>query len=193
MKILHILLILISICITFEVINYLNGGQKEKFIVLQEDTEIPYNCPEYIYTDGQSYYLYNSRKKLDGVKNPMKFDTITAAEKHHASMKCPRIPLVDLVVKKDNSNLGDPQVTYERDCNKHISPFDHQYEKYSYEADSIADIREYQKKVDREQVNYDLESCMLDRVKKENPELLNDNNKTIKNYYNKLENFVGKI
>ena len=192
MKLLYFLLVLISICIVYETINYFNM-YKEKFIVLQEDVEIPYDCPEYIYTDGNAYYLYNSRKSIDGVENPKKFDTITDAEDYHANLKCPRVPLVDLVVKKDNSDLGDPQTTYERACNKHISPFDHQYERYSYFSDSIADIREYQKKVDREEVNYDLEACMIDRVKKENPDMVGDSDKNIKKYYETLENFIGKI
>lgn len=195
MKIIYILVILISVCIALEIFNYVFiTNNKEKFIVLQEDTIVPHECPEYIYTDGINYYLYNSRKPVDGKENPKKFETITEAEKYHASLKCPRIPKVNLVMKKDNSRLADPQITYERDCNKYISPFDHQYEKYSYYADSIADIREYQKKVDREEVNYDLESCMIDRVKKENPDMLvDDPDKHIKNFYNKLESFVGKI
>lgn len=186
MKLLYILLILITACIILEVFNF----NTENFIVLEEDTSIPYDCPDYIYTDGTHYYLYNSKKLVDGVNNPKKFNTINEAQDYWKSLKCPRIPKVDLVIKKKKD---DPTVTYERGCNLKISPNDYEYEKYSYYSDSLKDIRKYQEKVDANPEKYELDSCMLNEIRAEHPELIDDTNEAIDNYFSSLENFVGHV
>lgn len=172
MQILMILLVIFSIYFFMGLVT--NDGRREGFIVLQDDVDVPSRCPKYLYTDGRHFYLYNPSNSMDGVKNPMKFKTLKEAEDVWKNMKCPRIPLVDLVVKKDNKSGNDPWESYERTCNKHIAPYDHKYDLLIQNAKTLKEIRKYQAEIDNDQKNFNLETCMIDRIKKENPELVGD-------------------
>ena len=154
-----------------------DSNKEEGFIVLQNDVDVPDRCPKYLYTDGNNFYLYNPFNIVDGVKNPMKFKTLKDAEDTWKNMKCPRIPLVDLVVKKDNKSENDPWESYERTCNKHIAPNDHKYDLLIQNAKTLKQIRKYQAEIDNDQKNFNLETCMIDRIKKENPELIGNGDK----------------
>lgn len=170
-KLLVILIILLSACIILDVMNY--QLTKENFIVLNHEVTVPANCPNYLYTDNIHYYLYNSKLPIDGITNPVKYNTFEEAKAKLDMAKCPDIPYVDLVVKK---NKEDPTVDYERECNNRIAPFNYLFNKKVSDAgDNIPKIREYQKMAEREQVNFDLETCMIDRINKENPHLAVNN------------------
>lgn len=90
----------------------------EKFIVFVEEIALPRDCPDYLVTNGSHYYLINSRKILDGVNNPLKFNTKEDAEKYLDINKCPKLIPIDLVVDKDPT---DVTVNYERECSKKIA------------------------------------------------------------------------
>lgn len=90
----------------------------EKFIVLIEEVVIPKNCPDYLVTNGTHYYLIDSRKVLDGVNNPLKFNTKKDAEKYLDINKCPKLLPINLVVDKDPTDIT---VNYERECSKKIA------------------------------------------------------------------------
>lgn len=184
-KVLILLIILLSACVVLDVMNYKLHNNNENFIVLNHEQMVPGNCPNYLYTDNINYYLYNSKLPLDGVNNPLKFSTFDEAKKTLDNMKCPDIPYVNLV---QNKKKDDPTVDYERDCNNRIAPFNYLFNKKVNDAgDDLKKIREYQRMVNREQVNFDLETCMLDRVRKENSDLIEKNNLSDLNNYSKLE------
>jgi hypothetical protein len=90
----------------------------EKFIVLIDEVVIPKECPDYLVTNGVHYYLIDSRKVLDGVNNPMKFDSKEAAESYLDVNKCPKLVPINLVVDKDPT---DVTVNYERECAKKVA------------------------------------------------------------------------
>ena len=77
-KFLVILIILLSACIVLDVMNF--KMKKENFIVLNHEVTVPPNCPNYLYTDNINYYLYNSRLPLNGIPNPVKFNTYEEAK-----------------------------------------------------------------------------------------------------------------
>lgn len=184
-KFLVILIILLSACIVLDVMNF--KMKKENFIVLNHEITVPANCPNYLYTDNINYYLYNSRLPVNGITNPVRFNTFEEAKAQLDNAKCPDIPYVNLEVKK---NKDDPTVDYERDCNKRIAPFNYLFNKQVADAgDNIPKIREYQKMAEREQVNFDLETCMIDRINKENPHLAINN--TDLNYINDYDSIQG--
>lgn len=174
MQILIVVVIIFSIYLFID-LSKRNNRNKENFIVLQEEVDVPDRCPKYLYTDGRHFYLHNPYYPLDGVKNPMKFDTLQDAENVWKEMKCPRIPYVDLVVKKNNKSEDDPWESYERTCNKHIAPNDHKYDLLMNSSKTLKEYRGYQAEIDNDQKNFELETCMIDRIKKENPELVDDN------------------
>jgi hypothetical protein len=184
-KFLVILIILLSACIVLDVMNF--KMKKENFIVLNHEITVPANCPNYLYTDNINYYLYNSRLPVNGITNPVRFNTFKEAKAQLDNAKCPDIPYVNLEVKK---NKDDPTVDYERDCNNRIAPFNYLFNKQVADAgDNIPKIREYQKMAEREQVNFDLETCMIDRINKENPHLAINN--TDLNYINDYDSIQG--
>lgn len=184
-KFLVILIILLSACIILDVMNF--KMKKENFIVLNHEVTVPPSCPNYLYTDNINYYLYNSRLPVNGITNPVRFNTFEEAKAQLDNAKCPDIPYVNLEVKK---NKDDPTVDYERDCNKRIAPFNYLFNKQVADAgDNIPKIREYQKMAEREQVNFDLETCMIDRINKENPHLAINN--TDLNYINDYDSIQG--
>lgn len=93
--------------------NYL-----ENFIVLIEKTIIPKNCPNYLVTDGNDYYLLNTKKPFNRLNNPLKFNTLDLAKQYLKQNECPNLKPINLVVSK--SNL-DPTVNYEQECNNIVS------------------------------------------------------------------------
>lgn len=90
----------------------------ENFIVLIDEIIIPNECPNYLVTDGMNYYLINSKKVFDGVNNPLKFNSKQDAETYLETNKCPKLDVIDLVVKKDNTDVSVP---YERECAKKVA------------------------------------------------------------------------
>ena len=91
----------------------------EGFGLFIKDIIIPKSCYDYLVTDGNKYYLLDSRKLYDGVNNPREFATLSAAHKYMDENKCPRLDLTDLVVRK---NKDDPQESLERICAKRVAP-----------------------------------------------------------------------
>lgn len=87
----------------------------DNFIVTVNELIIPSRCPDYLVTDGNYYYLINSRQVFDGVNNPLKFDNKQSALSYLDNNSCPRLEAVDLVVRK---NKKDITVPYERECGK---------------------------------------------------------------------------
>lgn len=93
----------------------LKGGALEKFIVTVNDMQIPEQCPDYMTTDGANYYLVWNNRVLDGKTNPLTFDTQAAAFDWLAAHGCPQLEPIPLT---RITNLADPTVSYERECNK---------------------------------------------------------------------------
>lgn len=105
------IMILIISCLVW----VLKNKYLESFIVTVNEFVVPESCPDYLVTDGSHYYLINSGKVFDGVKNPLKFPSHKSALAYLAQNNCPNLDLIDLVVKK---NPKDVTVPYERECAK---------------------------------------------------------------------------
>ncbi len=108
-------LIIFVILITGVLFCSLKGGALEKFIVTVDDVQIPEQCPDYMTTDGAKYYLVWNNRMLDGRTNPMVFDTQAGAFDWLAAHGCPQLEPIPLTRV---TNLADPTVSYERECNK---------------------------------------------------------------------------
>jgi len=93
----------------------LRGGALEKFIVTVDEIAIPDQCPDYMTTDGAKYYLVWNNLQLDGKTNPLMFDTQAGAFDWLAARGCPQLEPIPLT---RITNLADPTVSYERECNK---------------------------------------------------------------------------
>jgi hypothetical protein len=148
----------------------------DNFIVFLDDVVIPTTCYNYLVTNGKNYFLLNTKKILDGVTNPLQFNTKVEAINYLKNAKCPlNIPFVDLLVHK---KLEDPTVSFQRECNVKVAPnlFDLDI-CGTYGSDNDTLTSKYITKLnkienDRTQYsNYDLESCMIDRATKEDPKL----------------------
>ena len=67
-----VLCVIIVLCM---LVYLLNNKSVDSFIVLVNEIIIPKKCPDYLVTDGDHYYLLNSRIPYDGVTNPLKFNS----------------------------------------------------------------------------------------------------------------------
>jgi len=120
---------------------------------------------------------------IDGISNPLTFNTKLEAQNYLKNMKCPvNIPFVDLVMRKKNN---DPTVSYERECNTKVAPnlFDLDVcGKYGTDNDTLTN--KYLKRLNQVETDknlyadYNVESCMIDKVMKEDPALDDTNFKT---------------
>ena len=168
--------IIVVVIILLLLIYVLKSRVIDNFIVFLDDVVIPTTCYNYLVTNGTNYFLLNTKKILDGVNNPLQFNTKVEAINYLKNAKCPmNIPFVNLL---ENKKLEDPTVSFERECNKKIAPnlFDLDI-CGTYGSDNDTLTGKYIAKLnkienDRTQYsNYDLESCMIDRATKEDPKL----------------------
>lgn len=178
-----ILVILLLVCLIY----FLQSKTLDNFIIFVDDVVIPTSCYDYLVTNGNKFFLLNTKKIIDGVTNPLTFDTKEDAKAYLKKSKCPtNIPFVDLVMRKKND---DPTVSYQRECNKKVAPnlFDIDVcGKYGTDNDILTN--KYISKINQIEndnkifSNYNNEKCMMETVMTENPDL-NDSN--FKNYFAK--------
>ena len=172
----NLIVIIVIIIILILLIYLLKSRVIDNFIVFLDDVVIPTTCYNYLVTNGKNYFLLNTKKILDGVTNPLQFNTKAESINYLKNAKCPiNIPFVDLLVHK---KIKDPTVSFQRECNVKVSPnlFDLDI-CGTYGSDNDTLTNKYISKLnkienDRTQYsNYDLESCMIDRATKEDPKL----------------------
>ena len=179
--------IIVIILLLIFLIYLLRSKSLDNFILFVDDVVIPKSCYNYLITNGKNYFLLNTKKMIDGVTNPLTFNTKLEAKIYLQKSQCPtNIPFVDLVMRK---KIDDPTVSYERQCNKLVSPnlFDIDVcGKYGSDTDILSN--KYLTKLNQIEndtkvfADYNVESCMIDKVMKENPNL-NDTN--FKTYFSK--------
>jgi hypothetical protein len=168
--------IIVIVIILILLINLLKSPIIDNFIVFLDDVVIPTTCYNYLVTNGTNFFLLNTKKILDGVTNPIQFNTKAEAIAYLKNAKCPMsIPFVDLLVHK---KIEDPTVSFQRECNTKVAPnlFDLDIcGTYGSDNDTltgkyIARINNIEN--DKKQYsNYDLETCMINKATKEDPKL----------------------
>jgi hypothetical protein len=170
-----ILVIIIIILIGYRLLF----TNKEGFLVLIDDeTPRGSKCFEYLVYDGTAYYLFDSRLAIDGIQNPMKFITVTLANEYLKTCGCIGLPVIDLRANKvpfdSFGHLLDPQVNYERECNKKLATYMNHLGKCLDYSKTDEDYKKYLAITNdtTQLVNYNLESCMGQTVKDRNPDLL---------------------
>jgi hypothetical protein len=179
-------------------IYFLRSEALENFIVFVDDVVIPASCYNYLVSNGKNYFLLNTKKIIDGITNPLTFKTKLDAVKYLKTMKCPvDIPFVDLVMKKSND---DPTISYERQCNKKISTNLFNLDVCSqYGSDNDTLSKKYLNKLNKIEndkkifADYNLETCMIDQVMKEDPKLDDSNFRTyFSQYFNNLNTNIDE-
>jgi hypothetical protein len=148
----------------------------DNFIVFLDDVVIPKTCWDYLVFNGANYYLFNSKMIIDGINNPLQFSNKQSALNHLKTNKCPlNIPYVDLVMRK---KIDDPTVSYQRECNLKVAPqlFDLDVcGTYGSDYDTITG--KYLSRINKIEsdkklyANYDIETCMIEKASKEEPQL----------------------
>ena len=82
-------------------IYFLRGKTLDNFIIFVDEVIIPNSCYDYLVTNGNNYFLLNTKKIIDGTTNPLTFATKDDAYTYLKNNNCPtNIPFVDLVMKK---------------------------------------------------------------------------------------------
>jgi hypothetical protein len=190
-------LILVIILLIF-LICFLRSKSLDSFIVFLDDIIIPSTCYDYLIYNGRNYFILNSKKILDGITNPIQFDTKEDAVSYLNSLNCPsNIPYVDLVMRK---KLDDPTVSYQRECAKKVAPnlFDLDVcNTYGSDYDTLASKNlarinqiENNKKI---YSNYDIESCMIDKAVTEDNSLDDTNFKSdFAQYFNRINSNIDE-
>lgn len=224
-----ILFVLLALCI-------FNRRNLESFIVTIEETILPKQCPDYLVTDGQYYYLVFNKKEFDGVNNPLIFKDIADVKQKLERMECPMLEIISLRRETMNTGIWDPWDNYERLCSKQIArplqslescAFDIAYQHPGNDGkpklllpEDLANMSDDElkrtiktaKSVDSEKikilrqlndflakagtsvmVDYDLETCMIDKLGSDNGELGGSylGNKQILQQFNKHYNQVN--
>ena len=188
--------IVLIIIILFFLICFLRSQSLENFISLI-DENIPSNCYNYLVSNGNNFFLLNTKKVIDGITNPLTFNTKKEALHHLSNNKCPiDIPFVDLVT---NKKLEDPTVSYERECNRKIATNLFDLNICSEYGDESTDTIKYKKKMkemDNDKTafaNYNAEKCMMDKVMKDEPDLDDTNFKTyFSKYFDNLNSNIDE-
>ena len=168
--------LILVILLLIGLVIILRDKKLDNFIVFLDDVVIPKTCWDYLVTNGQEYFLLNSRLIIDGVNNPLRFPDKASALAHLEKAKCPtNIPFVDLVMRK---KIDDPTVSFQRECNKKVAPnlFDLDVcGTYGSDQDTLTNkflSRVNKIESDRKLYsNYDLESCMIKKATTEDPQL----------------------
>ena len=174
-----VVIIIILVCLIY----LLRSKAVDNFIVFVDDVVIPASCYNYLVTNGSKFFLLNTKKMIDGTTNPLTFNTKLEAQNYLKKIKCPiDLPFVDLVMRKKND---DPTVSYERECNRKVAPnlFDLDVcGKYGTDDDTLTN--KYLAKLNKIETDkkifadYNIETCMMDKVMKEDPSLDDTNFKT---------------
>ena len=169
----------------------------DNFIVFVDDVIIPKSCWEYLVTNGTDFFLFNSKMLVDGVNNPLKFKEKHLALEYLKKNNCPiNIPYVDLMMRKKND---DPTVSLQRYCNHKVAPnlFDIDVcGAYGSDTDILNDTHiaklnniQNDKKI---YANYDIETCMIDKVINDEPDLDDTNfNTNFKTYFDRLNSNIN--
>ena len=190
--------IIVIILILLFLIYFLRSNTLDNFIVFVDDIIIPTSCYNYLVTNGSKYFLLNTKKIIDGVTNPLTFNTKIDAQTYLKNSKCPiDIPLVDLVMRKKNE---DPTVSYERECSKKVAPnlFDLDVcGKYGF--DNEISTNKYLAKLNQIEndknifADYNVETCMMDKVMKEDSSLDDSNFKSyFSQYFDNLNSNIDE-
>ena len=191
--------ILIILILLFFLICFLRSKSLENFITVVDNTIIPSNCYNYLVTNGTKFFLLNTKKVMDGISNPLTFDTKKDAMTYLNKMTtCTnQIPFVDLVTKKNNN---DPTVSYERECSKQVAPnlFDIDICGI-YGKDNSMLTNNYLKRLNKIEndknsfADYNIESCMMNKVMKEEPDLEDSNFKSyFAKYFDNLNSNIDE-
>jgi len=191
--------ILIIIILLFFLICFLRSKSLENFITLTDNTIIPSNCYNYLLTNGSKFFLLNTKKIVDNISNPLVFNTKQDAMNYlNNNTSCSnKIPFVNLVMKKKNN---DPTVSYERQCNKEVAPnlFDIDVcNQYGTDNDILTN--KYLNRLNEIQndkntfADYNVETCMMNKVMKDEPGLEDSNFKTyFSKYFDNLNSNIDE-
>jgi|TARA_B110001469_G_C9581685_1_gene288518 hypothetical protein len=129
---------------------------------------------DYLLTDGKLFYLYNSRNLVITGQNPLMFETLDEAEKFRKSTTTPPLNITNLLIKK---TTDDPTENYERVCSKKISPFNSRVNTCFAYSNTEQDIEKNKELInDLSSGDHQLESCIIDLIGDENPDLKIENN-----------------
>jgi len=179
--------IILTILILIFLIYILRNKAVDNFIVFLDDVVIPTTCYDYLVTNGKNFFLLNTNKILDGVTNPLTFNSKQDAINYLKASKCPdNIPFVDLVMRK---KLDDPTVSLQRECSKKVAPnlfdldvcgtYGSDYDTLTGKTLSKINQIQNDKKL---YSNYDIETCMINSATSTDPELDDTN---FKDYFAK--------
>ena len=190
-------LIVVILLLVF-LIYILRNKTLDNFIVFIDNVIIPKSCYNYLVTNGKDFFLLNTNTILDGVKNPLKFNNKDDALKYLRDSECPdNIPFVDLVMRK---KLDDPSVSLQRECSKKVAPnlFDldicntYGSDYNTLSGKTLANINkiENDKKI---YSNYNIESCMIDKVMTDDNDLDDTNFKAnFAKYFDRLNSNIDE-
>ena len=190
-------LIVVILLLVF-LIYILRNKTLDNFIVFIDNVIIPKSCYNYLVTNGKDFFLLNTNTILDGVTNPLKFNNKDNALKYLRDAKCPdTIPFVDLVMRK---KLDDPSVSLQRECSKKVAPnlFDldicntYGSDYNTLSGKTLANINkiENDKKI---YSNYNIESCMIDKVMTDDNDLDDTNFKdNFAKYFDRLNSNIDE-
>ena len=189
-----VVIIIILVCLIY----LLRSKAVDNFIVFVDDVVIPASCYNYLVTNGSKFFLLNTKKMIDGTTNPLTFNTKLEAQNYLKKIKCPiDLPFVDLVMRKKND---DPTVSYERECNRKVAPnlFDLVVcGKYGTDDDTLTN--KYLAKLNKIETDkkifadYNIETCMMDKVMKDDPSLDDTNFKTyFANYFDTINSNIDE-
>jgi hypothetical protein len=165
-----ILVLILLYCLSNDTITNQIFGHKhpETFINLDKEPQSD-ALFDYLLTDGKLFYLYNSRDLIVKDENPLLFETLDEAEAYRQKTATPKLDVIDLVVRKTED---DPQENYERECAKKISPFNFRANTcmaYAKDGEALNKITD---SIDNMSIDdHDLESCQIQKVLEDNPEL----------------------
>ena len=190
--------ICVVIVLLLFLIYFLQSKTLDNFIVFVDDVVIPTSCYDYLVTNGNKFFLLNTTKIIDGVTNPLTFDTKEDAKAYLKNSKCPtNIPFVDLVMRK---KIDDPTVSYQRECNKKVAPnlFDIDVcGKYGTDSDILTNkYLTRLNKIENDKkmfADYNIETCMINKVMNEDPKLDDSNFKTyFSKYFDTLNSNIDE-
>ena len=179
----NVVIILLVIILIYSVYTSRRDGFQNRFQVNQfnidsldviDESSNKHLVYDYLLTDGRLFYLYNSRDLIIERRNPLIFETLDEADKYRKSTSTKPLKTTNIFIKKNKEN---PTENYERMCAKKIAPFNSRmntcfaYSKTEEDLEKNKDLM-----ADLSASDHQLESCIIDAIGEENPDLTIESN-----------------
>lgn len=129
MEPLYVFLISVAILALLAYLLHKRNSPIESFLVTMQEYVLPPQCPDYAVYDGLNYYLIYNNRPFDGEQNPLVYKSEKEMRQALSDLDCPFADRMPVEYLRRRRHHRDPQVSYDRLCNKRVAQPNYQIDK----------------------------------------------------------------